>query len=134
LEDKNGLGWPLFVVQCFVVDFLQVLSLNLPKFHAEWRRFVYSSRLDLIGVFDLENGTMVHPSGTAVPFSELRLKVRIGPDMDDLIYSRVSTAEQSDSLPVQEKKSKDFAKAQNLNVTHVFTDAESARTTGRPQL
>ncbi len=54
--------------------------------------------------------------------------------MDDLIYARVSTREQSDSLPVQEKKSKDFAKAQNLNVTHVFTDAESARTTGRPQL
>src|ERR1035437_10672144 len=54
--------------------------------------------------------------------------------MEDLIYARVSTREQSDSLPVQEKKSKDFAKAQNLNVTHVFTDAESARTAGRPQL
>jgi site-specific DNA recombinase len=54
--------------------------------------------------------------------------------MDDLIYARVSTREQSDSLPVQEKKSKDFAKAEKLNVTHVFTDAESARTTGRPQL
>jgi site-specific DNA recombinase len=54
--------------------------------------------------------------------------------MDDLIYIRVSTEEQSDSLPVQEKKCRDFAQSQSLNVTHVFTDAESARTTGRPQL
>ena len=54
--------------------------------------------------------------------------------MVDLIYCRVSTVEQSDSLPVQEKKCRDFAQAQNLNVTHIFTDAESARTTDRPQL
>jgi site-specific DNA recombinase len=54
--------------------------------------------------------------------------------MNDLIYTRVSTREQSDSLPVQEKKCKDFAQAQNLNVTNLFTDAESARTAGRPQL
>jgi site-specific DNA recombinase len=54
--------------------------------------------------------------------------------MDSVIYTRVSTVEQSDSLPVQEKKCKDFAQAQNLNVTHLFTDADSARTTGRPQL
>ena len=54
--------------------------------------------------------------------------------MEDLIYARVSTVEQSDSLPVQQKKCRDFAQTESLNVTHVFTDAESARTAGRPQL
>jgi site-specific DNA recombinase len=52
-----------------------------------------------------------------------------------VLYIRVSTVEQSDSLPVQEKKCVDFAKSQGLNVAHVFTDAgESARTADRPQL
>jgi site-specific DNA recombinase len=52
-----------------------------------------------------------------------------------LIYARVSTKEQSDSLPVQEKKARDFAHTQGLSVLHVFTDAgASARTADRPQL
>jgi hypothetical protein len=34
--------------------------------------------------------------------------------MDDLVYIRVSTVEQSDSLPVQEKKCRDFAQTQDL--------------------
>jgi site-specific DNA recombinase len=73
--------------------------------------------------------------GTVVLFCCARLRVRIGPAMDDLIYCRVSTAEQSESLPVQEKKCRDSAETQNLNVTLVFTDAgESARTADRPQL
>ncbi len=54
---------------------------------------------------------------------------------DAVVYTRVSTAEQSDSLQVQEKKCTDFAQSQGLNVLHVFTDAgESARTADRPQL
>jgi site-specific DNA recombinase len=80
------------------------------------------------------NCTPVPCASTAVPFCWARLRVRIGPAMDDLIYIRVSTEEQSDSLPVQEKKCRDFAQSQSLSVSHVFTDAESARTTGRPQL
>jgi site-specific DNA recombinase len=52
-----------------------------------------------------------------------------------VIYARVSTKEQSDSLPVQEKKARDFAHTQGLSVLHVFTDAgASARTADRPQL
>lgn len=51
-----------------------------------------------------------------------------------VIYCRVSTQEQSDSLPVQQKKCEDFAAFQKLNVIHVFTDAESGRTADRPQL
>jgi site-specific DNA recombinase len=51
------------------------------------------------------------------------------------LYTRVSTIEQSDSLPVQERKCRDFAQSQGLNIVHVFTDAgESARTADRPQL
>ncbi|HYL13824.1 MAG TPA: recombinase family protein [Terriglobales bacterium] len=51
-----------------------------------------------------------------------------------VIYCRVSTEEQSDSLPVQQKKCEDFAASQRLRVMYVFTDAESARTADRPQL
>jgi site-specific DNA recombinase len=52
-----------------------------------------------------------------------------------VVYSRVSTREQSDSLPVQQKKCEDFATSQHLKVICVFTDdGESARTADRPQL
>lgn len=52
-----------------------------------------------------------------------------------LIYCRVSTQEQSDSLPVQQRKCEDFTSSKQFRVLHVFTDAgESARTADRPQL
>lgn len=54
--------------------------------------------------------------------------------MYDIIYTRVSTAEQSDSLPVQEKKCRDFAHSLGLSISNVFSDAESGRTAGRAQL
>jgi site-specific DNA recombinase len=49
-------------------------------------------------------------------------------------YCRVSTKEQSDSLPVQQKKCLDFARSQDLQHVRAFVDAESGRTDDRPQL
>lgn len=48
-----------------------------------------------------------------------------------LVYCRVSTKEQGDnlSLPVQEKRCREYCKAQGWDVLHVFTDKESAKTT-----
>lgn len=52
-----------------------------------------------------------------------------------VVYCRVSTEEQSDSLPVQQKKCTDFSASKKFTVVHIFTDAgESARTADRPQL
>jgi site-specific DNA recombinase len=52
-----------------------------------------------------------------------------------VVYCRVSTEEQSDSLPVQQKKCTDFSASKKFAVVHIFTDAgESARTADRPQL
>src|SRR5207244_4632867 len=52
-------------------------------------------------------------------------------------YIRVSTAEQAsgnNSLPVQEKKLRDYCKLHDLAVLKVFVDpGESARTTDRPE-
>jgi DNA invertase Pin-like site-specific DNA recombinase len=50
-----------------------------------------------------------------------------------IAYCRVSTGEQSDSLPVQQQKCKDFATAQHLNLVTTFTDSKSGRTGDRPQ-
>jgi DNA invertase Pin-like site-specific DNA recombinase len=52
-----------------------------------------------------------------------------------VVYCRVSTKEQSDSLPVQQKKSSDFASTQRLGIVRVFTDRQTARTADdRPEL
>jgi site-specific DNA recombinase len=54
-----------------------------------------------------------------------------------VLYIRVSTAEQAstnNSLPVQEKKLREYCQRHSLQVIKVFIDAgESARTTDRPQ-
>ena len=52
----------------------------------------------------------------------------------NLVYTRVSTSEQSESLPVQERKCRDFAHSLGLSISNVFFDAESGRTAGRAQL
>ena len=55
--------------------------------------------------------------------------------MDNAVaYCRVSTREQSDSLPVQQKKCQEFARSQTLQVTRVFVDSQSGRTDDRPEL
>jgi site-specific DNA recombinase len=54
-----------------------------------------------------------------------------------VLYIRVSTAEQAtgnNSLPVQERKLRDYCKREDLDVLKVFVDpGESARTTDRPK-
>src|SRR5690348_15839342 len=54
-----------------------------------------------------------------------------------ILYIRVSTAEQAsgnNSLPVQERKLRDYCKRNDLSVLHVFIDpGESARTMDRPK-
>src|ERR1700686_2609068 len=82
------------------------------------------------------NDDLTLARNVGLPSHPARSPTAYNPTMTDaVVYTRVSTAEQSDSLPVQEKKCTDFAQSQNLNVLHVFTDAgESARTADRPQL
>ena len=53
---------------------------------------------------------------------------------NSVIYCRVSTREQSDSLPVQERRCADFAASQNLQIIQTFVDSQSGRTNDRPQL
>jgi site-specific DNA recombinase len=49
-------------------------------------------------------------------------------------YCRVSTKEQSDSLPVQQRKCLDFADSKQLRHDRAFVDSQSGRTDDRPQL
>lgn len=53
-----------------------------------------------------------------------------------MLYVRVSTDEQAGqrhNLPTQKRKVEDRGASEGLDVLKVFTDAESARTTDRPQ-
>ena len=52
-----------------------------------------------------------------------------------LVYCRVSTKEQGEnlSLPVQEKRCREYCKAKGWEVLHVFKDKESAKTTSRTE-
>lgn len=49
-------------------------------------------------------------------------------------YCRVSTKEQSDSLPVQQRKCLDYADSRRLQHVQAFVDSQSGRTNDRPQL
>ena len=49
-------------------------------------------------------------------------------------YCRVSTKEQSDSLPVQQRKCLDYAENKQLQHDQTFVDSQSGRTDDRPKL
>jgi DNA invertase Pin-like site-specific DNA recombinase len=53
---------------------------------------------------------------------------------NSIAYCRVSTREQSDSLPVQQRKCHDFAASEDLQMNGTFVDSQSGRTDDRPQL
>jgi site-specific DNA recombinase len=53
---------------------------------------------------------------------------------NSVTYCRVSTKEQSDSLPVQQQKCDDFAASLKLQTVRRFVDSQTGRTDDRPQL